>query len=62
LEAVAAGEVREITISPKLAIASFIVHDSVWQAAAGSGSVAEMEIAMRNAPVGIPSALRVCRY
>jgi hypothetical protein len=25
-------------------------------------SVAEMEIAMRNAPVGIPSALRVCRY
>src|SRR5260370_32847297 len=32
LEAVAAGKVREIAFSPKLAIASFIIHHLGWQA------------------------------
>src|SRR6266436_8794891 len=31
LEAVAAGKVREIAFSPKLAIASFIIHYFGWQ-------------------------------
>jgi len=39
LEAVAAGKVREIAFSPKLAIASFIIHNLAWQVARGLGSL-----------------------